>query len=138
MKKKQILISLVIGLAFCVNNLNAQLLTVNEKLVGRWELCTKDGKKSELPNVRQKIYTKDSYVVLEVNKSDNTTYVDFIGKTTANGEKEMIETVIYTDSRIKNMLSKSFKFSYKIEGEYLYLVGLEGNPFNEIWIRVSE
>ena len=35
------------------------------------------------------------------------------------------------------MLSRNFKFSYKVEGQYLYLKGID-NKFDEIWIKVSD
>ena len=134
-----IVTSFAVGLLFTANNfVQAQTSSDKDKLAGRWELCTPDGKTSENPNVRQKIYTKDSYVVLEVDKSDNTTYVDFIGKTDVDAEGKLTETLIYTDSRLKQMRSQSFDFSFKVEGKYLYLKGLNGNPFNEIWIKVSD
>ena len=117
--------------------LNAQTFVVNEQLVGRWELCTPEGKVMTNPNVRQKVYTKNSYVVLEVDKTNNTTFVDFIGMITAESEDKITEQVIYPSAHIKNMLSKSFKFFYKIEGDYLYLKGMD-NTFNEIWVRISE
>jgi hypothetical protein len=104
---------------------------VNKQLVGRWELCALDGKTAVSPKVRQKIYTKKSYVVSEVDKENSTTYVDFIGVITPEGKDKMTETVIYTDLRIKPMLSQSFQFFYKIENSYLYLKGI-GNTFNEI------
>lgn len=138
MKKHVYAVILAIGFIFItVNPVKAQSADVNEQLTGRWELCTPDGKIVERPNVRQKIYTKNSYVVLEVDKSDNTTYVDFIGTITAESEDKITETVIYTDSRIKPMLSRSFKFFYKIEGSYLYLKGID-NSFNEIWVKISD
>ncbi|MDR0687702.1 MAG: hypothetical protein LBF55_03320 [Prevotellaceae bacterium] len=110
---------------------------VNEQLIGRWELCAPDGKTAVSPKVRQKIYTKKSYVVLEVDKENSTTYVDFIGVITPEGEDKMTETVIYTDSQIKPMLSRSFQFFYKIEDNHLYLKGIS-NEFNEIWIKISD
>ncbi|MEA4975637.1 MAG: hypothetical protein VB046_07880 [Paludibacter sp.] len=116
---------------------NAQTFSVNEKLVGRWELCTPEGKVMTNPNVRQKVYTKNSYVVLEVDKTNNITFVDFIGTITAESGDKIVEQVIYPNAQIKNMLSKSFKFFYKIEGDYLYLKGMD-NTFNEIWVRISE
>jgi hypothetical protein len=119
------------------NSMKAQNASVNEQLIGRGELCTPDGKIIETANVRQKIYTKNSYVVLEVDKSDNTTFVDFIGTVTAQSEDKITEKVIYVDSRIKYMMSQSFQFFYKIEGNYLYLKGI-GNAFNEIWVRISD
>ncbi len=120
-----------------VGKSNAQTFSVNEKLVGRWELCTPEGKVMTNPYVRQKVYTKNSYVVLEVDKSNNITLVDFIGTITAESDDKIIEQVLYPNAQIKHMLSKSFKFFYKIEGDYLYLKGMD-NTFNEIWVRISE
>jgi hypothetical protein len=114
-----------------------QSVGVNELLVGRWELCTPEGKPMETPKVRQKIYTKKSYVVLEVDKESNTTYVDFIGKITPEGEDKMDETVVCTHSQLTSMLSRSFKFFYKVDGNRLYLKGID-NAFNEIWVRISD
>jgi hypothetical protein len=110
---------------------------VSEQLVGRWELCTPEGKPMESSKVRQKIYTKKSYVVLEVDKESSTTYVDFIGKITPESEDKIAETVVCTHSQLTLMLSKSFKFFYKVEGDRLYLKGID-NAFNEIWIKISD
>jgi len=138
MKKQVLNIILAAGFIFMAAcQVKAQSLVVNEQLVGRWELCTPDGKLVTTPNVRQKVYTKNSYVVLEVDKNDNTTFVDFIGTITAESQDKITEKVIYTDSRIKPMLSKSFGFFYKVDGDYLYLKGID-NTFNEIWVRISE
>jgi hypothetical protein len=135
---KKLAFILATGIIFiAANSIKAQNAFVNQQLTGHWELCTPDGKVSENPEVRQKIYTKDSYVVLEVNKIDNTTAVDFIGTVVATGEDKIIETVIYTNPQMKSMYLLSFKFSYKIEGKYLFLEGIE-NPFNEIWIKISD
>lgn len=115
----------------------AQELSSKELLIGRWELCTQDGERIERPNVRQKVYTKDSYVVLEIDKSNNTTYMDFIGKTTIDDEGKLIETVLYADPRMREMTFRNYKFTFRVEGEYLYLEGI-GNPFNEVWARISD
>jgi hypothetical protein len=133
---------LAIGLFFANGGLlKAQSQSENNSLIGRWELCDKEGKPFESPIVRQKVYVKDSYVVLEVSKKDSLTYVDFIGKI-EYGEKnknEITETPIYTAKGIEYMRTRGFKFSYKVEGEYLYLNALDGNPDNgEIWIRISK
>jgi hypothetical protein len=136
MNKKIITICLIIGLSFTLSDTaEAKLFERNNPLIGRWELCSMDGQ--EKPNVRQKVYVKDSYIVLEVDKNDNTTYIDFVGKISHDDDNKITETVIYTDSRIKHMRSRSFKFSYKVEGQYLYLKGID-NVFNETWMKVSE
>jgi hypothetical protein len=138
MKKQITATGLIIALSLMASfSLKADNPEGNAQLTGRWELCTVDGKISKNPTVRQKVYVKNSYVVLEVDKRDNTTYIDFVGKIDYDGEDKLTETVIYTDSRIKNMQSRSFKFFYKIEGEYLYLKGID-NSFNEIWVKVSD
>jgi len=123
---------------FCISatTLFAQKPVVDEQLIGRWELCTLEGKVMETPNVRQKIYTKNSYVVLEVNKEDSVTVVDFIGTLTAVDESKITETPVYSNSKIKYMLSRGFNFFYKIEGDRLYLKGID-NSYNEIWVRIS-
>jgi hypothetical protein len=130
----------IMGLIFVTscNSVKAQTEEINNKIIGRWELCEKDGKRSERSNVRQKVYTKKSYVVLEVDKVRNASYLDFIGTITATSKDKMTETVIYSDAKIKHMLSQSFNFRYRVEGEYLYLEGIDGNPYNEVWIRTSE
>jgi len=124
---------------FCIatTTVFAQNPVVNEQLIGRWELCTPDGKVMETPNVRQKIYTKNSYVVLEVNKKDSVTVVDFIGTLTAVSEDKITERPIYSNFGIKNMLTRDFNFYYRIEGDRLYLNGID-NSFNEVWVKVSE
>jgi hypothetical protein len=113
MRKRTLFIIIVMGFVFVPNSVKAQSNIVNEQLIGRWELCTPNGKAVERPNVRQKIYTKNSYTVLEIDKNDNTTYVDFIGTITAQSEDRITETVIYVDSRTKFMMSRSFQFFYK-------------------------
>jgi hypothetical protein len=129
---------LLITALFCMTAMTmfAKKPVVNEQLIGRWELCTPEGKMMETPVVRQKIYTNDSYVVLEVNKENNTTTVDFIGTVVAESKEKIIETPIYTHSAITGMLSRNFSFFYKIEGVHLYLKGID-NSFNEIWVKVS-
>ena len=136
MNRKIGIACIAIGLSFTLTeSTKADGFEKTSPLTGRWELCPPNGQAN--PNVRQKVYVKDSYVVLEVDKSDNTAYVDFIGKISHDGEGRITETVIYTDSRIKHMLSRNFKFSYKVEGQYLYLKGID-NKFDEIWIKVSD
>ncbi len=111
---------------------------VNDRLIGRWELSRPEGSSpTELSKVRQKIYTKESYVVLEVDKTNNTTYVDFIGKLTNQSANSITETPIYTHPPYKSMLGNDFKISYKIEGNRLYLNGLN-YKLDEVWIRISE
>lgn len=137
---KNHVLSIILAATFMImaaGTSTAQTFEVNEKLVGRWELCTPEGKLVTTSNVRQKVYTKNSYVVLEVDKYNNTCFVDFIGTITAEGEDKITEQVIYPNAQIKYLLSKSFKFFYMIEGDYLYLKGMD-NTFNEIWVRVSE
>jgi hypothetical protein len=137
-EKKVLSIIIATGFIFVTaNSMKAQNAVVDNRLVGRWELCSPDGKRIERPNVRQKVYTKNSYVVLEVDKNASNTYVDFIGTITAESEDKITERVIYTHSHIKHMMSRSFQFFYKIESDYLYLKGID-NAFNEIWVRISD
>ena len=128
----------IVLLCFATTAIFAQTPAVNEQLIGRWELCTPYGEIVKTPNVRQKIYTKNSYVVLEVNKETNTTVVDFIGTIVAESENKITETPIYTNFQITNMININFSFNYKIEGDRLYLLGIDNNPFNEIWVRISD
>jgi hypothetical protein len=138
MKNQVLAIILVTGFIFAATQaMNAQKAIVDEQLIGRWELCSPEGEIIKTPHVRQKIYTKNSYVVLEVNKENNTAAVDFIGTVVAESENKIVETPIYTHIMIKNMLLQNFSFLYKIDGDYLYLLGID-NQFKEIWVRVSE
>jgi hypothetical protein len=129
---------LLITALYCMTAMTmfAEKPVVNEQLIGRWELCTPEGKTMETPVVRQKIYTQDSYVVLAVNKENKTTVVDFIGAVVAESKEKIIETPVYTNPAITGMLSKTFGFFYIIEGDHLYLKGID-NSFNEIWVKVS-
>ncbi|MDR1023955.1 MAG: hypothetical protein LBL94_11920 [Prevotellaceae bacterium] len=138
MKKQLVATILAIGLIFSINeSMKANNPKGNDLLTGRWELCNPDGKPTGNPQVRQKVYVKNSYVVLEVDKSNNTTFIDFVGTITYQDKDSLTETPIYTNPGIKHMLSQNFKFSYRIEGQYLYLRG-SNNSFNETWIKVSD
>ncbi|MDR1810852.1 MAG: hypothetical protein LBR34_10735 [Prevotella sp.] len=138
MKKNSLAISLAIGLMLAFSSsIKAENPKGSDSIVGRWELCMPDGKTSENPKVRQKVYAKNSYVVLEVDKEKNTTFVDFIGTISYVGDDKLTETPIYSNAMITDILSKDFEFFWKVEGDYLYLMGVKGNQFKEIWIRVS-
>jgi hypothetical protein len=138
MKKQLTVTILAIGLIFIMNeSVKADNPKGNDLLIGRWELCNPDGTPTGNPQVRQKVYVKNSYVVLEVDKSNNTTYLDFVGTITYQDKDRLTEIPIYTHPGIKHMLSQDFKFSYRIEGKYLYLEGLN-NVFKEVWIKVSD
>ena len=51
--------------------------------------------------------------------------------------EQLIGRPVYSNFNIKYMLFRDFNFLYKIEGDRLYLKGID-NSFNEIWVRVSE
>lgn len=144
MKKLLLAASLcVIALAVSAKNPPApaapQEPVINEQLIGRWELTKPEGSSpTELSKVRQKVYTRESYVVLEVDKANNTTYVDFIGKLTAEGPDRISEVPIYTLAAYKAMLGRDHKIVYKIvNNNRLYLAGINYD-LDEVWIRISE
>lgn len=49
---------------------------------------------------------------------------------------EYSETVQYANSSTKNLIGNTFKFTIKVEGDALTLIGIE-NPWNEVWKRLN-
>lgn len=106
-------------------------------LHGTWVLVGKPGAVGAIPAAggRVKLITDHHWSVTESNPQTGATVFHHGGTYTLNGD-EYAETVEDANDNTKDYVGKTFKFTVKIEGDTLTLLGI-GNPWKEVWKRVK-
>ena len=139
MKKLSILSVLTIGGILFLSSLttNAQNKTrIKESLLGTWQLCDASGKTAISGNVRYKVITPETFVVLELNKDNHTFSGDFVGNYSVNNDGEYTESISYTYSNYTSFQNAKNTFKVEFKDDLMYMKGVN-NSFNEVWKKVS-
>ncbi len=136
MKKLLILSSVSIIMAFLFTGLTTAQTVDKSTLVGTWQLCDDSGKLVTTGNVRIKVITTESFTVSEINQDKKTFSAFFIGNYSLKNSV-YTETITYTNTQLQTYIGQSNNFNIELRGEQLYLKG-QGNPYNEIWQRISK
>jgi len=84
---------------------------------------------------RVKVITDHQWSVTQANPQTGATTIHHGGTFTLNGN-EYAESVEDANDNTKELVGKTFKFTVKIEGDTLTLLGT-GNPWKEVWKRVK-
>lgn len=136
MKKLLILSSVTIFMVFLFTGITTAQTVDKSMLVGKWQLCDSIGKLVTTGNTRVKFITKESFSVTEINQNEKTLLAYFIGNySLKNGI--YTENITYANSQVQSFIGLTNNFKLKLKGDRLYLKGV-GNPFNEIWQRISK
>lgn len=136
MKKILFISSVTIFMFFIFIGLMSAQTIDKSALVGTWQLCEASGKLVTTRTVRVKFITIDSFTVSEIHQDTKTCSAYFIGNySIKNGVYS--ENITYATSQLHSFVGMTNNFSVELKGDYLYLKGV-GNPFNEIWQRVSK
>lgn len=84
---------------------------------------------------RVKLITDHHWSVTQANPQTGDTIFHHGGTFALNGN-EYAETVEDANDNTKELVGKTFKFTVKIEGDTLTLIGI-GNPWKEVWKRAK-
>jgi beta-lactamase regulating signal transducer with metallopeptidase domain len=106
-------------------------------LHGTWVLVGQPGAVGAPPVTggRMKLITDHHWSVTQANPQTGTTIFHHGGTFTLNGD-EYAETIDDANDNTKDLVGKTFKFTVKVEGDTLTLLGI-GNPWKEVWKRVK-
>lgn len=106
-------------------------------LHGTWVLVGRPGAVGAPPATggRIKVIKDGHWSVTQANPQTGTTTFHHGGTFTLNGD-EYAETIEDANDNTKELVGKTFKFTVKIEGDNLTLLGI-GNPWKEVWKRVK-
>ena len=84
---------------------------------------------------RFKFRTGKHWTLVRADAASGVVIEQFGGTYTLNGN-EYVETQNYGDERWAKDNGKSFKFSVKVEGDFMTQVGID-NPYTEVWQRAK-
>lgn len=106
-------------------------------LQGTWVLVGRPGLVGGIPAVggRVKLITDHHWSVTQAHPETGVTIFHHGGTFALNGN-EYAETVADANDSSKELIGQTFKFTIKVEGDTLTLLGL-GNPWKEVWKRMK-
>jgi hypothetical protein len=109
-----------------------------KELVGTWVLIGQPGKVGEPPakGARFKICAENHWTNAQADPETGRTIVHKGGTYTLVGDNYE-ETVEFDDDNPANFIKQTYKFTIKIEGDTLTVIGI-GNPWREVLRRVKE
>ncbi|WP_340112829.1 hypothetical protein [Maribellus mangrovi] len=141
MKKLKILtIPVILGCIVFLVACNNQP-SIQEKLIGTWQLCNPDG--TVTTNLydsedmsRYKLITKETFMVMDfTNKSQQILGVINGTFTVENGVYN--ESIQYTNANFRGYLNKMNSFTIEIKKDYMFIKGTN-NDLDEIWKKVKD
>jgi hypothetical protein len=104
-------------------------------LIGTWILVGKPDEVGEVPAAGGRLKFLTGTHWCDTQADPNTGVVIFHhGGTYALKGNEYLETVKYANQGTTNLIKHTFKFTIKVEGDTLTLIGI-GNPWKEVWKR---
>lgn len=136
MKKLLILSSVTILMVFLFTGFTSAQTVDKSTLVGMWQLCDSSGKLVTTGTVRVKIITTESFTVAEIDQDKKTFSSYFIGNYSLK-KGLYTENITYATPEYLTGVGQTNNFNIELKGDHLYLIGM-GNPFNEIWQRISK
>ncbi len=106
-------------------------------LIGTWILVGTPGKVGEAPTAggALKFVTASHWVDTQADPKIGVVTGHHGGTYTLKGD-EYIESVEYANPGTMDLIGHAFKFTLKLEGDTLTLIGI-GNPWTEVWKRVK-
>jgi len=136
--KKVLALSLTLILIFGCSLSAADSL--KSKIVGTWQLCNKqtlqvDTTFNDFNQMRYKLITPTNFMLTEVKYYNKVLYGGFFGTYTLE-EDIYTETIDLAAAGYKLFLGQKNSFQIKIEGDMMYIKGLN-NPYDEVWKRVA-
>lgn len=136
MKKLVILSTITFLFIFLSSGLTSAQTIDNSMLVGKWQLCDESGNLVKNGNARVKIITTESFTVTEINQDIKALSIYFIGSYELK-DGVYAETITFANSQLQSFIGQTNKFGIELKGELMYLKGM-GNPYNEVWRRISK
>lgn len=136
MKKLLILSSITIFMVFLFTGLTTAQTVDKSTLVGTWQLCDGSGKLVTTGNVRVKFITTESFTVTEINQDKKTFLAYFIGNYSLKNSV-YTENITYATTQLLSFIGKTNNFNIELKEDHLYMKGV-GNPYNEVWQRISK
>ncbi len=106
-------------------------------LIGTWVLVGQPGVVGPVPAAggRLKFITGTHWCDTQCNPIDGKVIFHHGGTCSLKGN-EYEQTLDYANSTTEGLVGRSFKFTFKVEGDTLTLVG-QGNPWQEVWRRAE-
>jgi len=110
---------------------------VSKDLVGTWILVGAPGDVGLAPaeGGRLKSLTDTHWSVTQTDPKNGLVVFHHGGTYTLKGD-EYVENVEFANPATTNLIGKAFKFTVKVEGDALTLIGI-GNPWKEVWKRAT-
>lgn len=136
MKKLLILSLVTILMVFLFTGLTTAQTVDKSTLVGTWQLCDNSGKLVTTGIVRVKFITAESFTVTEIDQDKKTFSAYFIGNYSLK-KGLYTENITYATTQVQSFIGQTNNFNLELKGDHLYLKGI-GNPYNEIWQRISK
>ena len=137
---KGLVLALVLGTGLGLVTLtDAKTVTsqLGKDLIGTWVCVGTPGDVGAAPAVggRLKTLTNTHWSLTQANPETGAIIFRHGGTWTLNGD-EYSETVDYANHNTAELVHHTFKFSLKLDGDTLTLIGV-GNPWKEVWKRVK-
>jgi len=139
MKKLSVLSVLAVGTILFFSSLNTHAQNkakLKESMQGTWQMCDSAGNVVTTGNVRYKVITPETFVVLEVNKDTRNFSGDFVGTYTVGNDGEYTESIGYTYSCYSSYQNAKHVFKVEFKNDLMYVKGVN-NPWTEVWKKVS-
>jgi beta-lactamase regulating signal transducer with metallopeptidase domain len=110
---------------------------LSKDLIGTWVFVGAVGEAGETPasGGRHKEITDGQWSLTETDPKTGVTNFHHGGIWSLKGN-EYAETVQYANASTAELLKRTFKFTAKVEGDTLTLIG-NGNPWREVWKRAN-
>jgi beta-lactamase regulating signal transducer with metallopeptidase domain len=110
---------------------------LGKDLIGTWVCVGTPGQVGEAPAAggRLKVVTENQWSLTQTDAKSGATNFHHGGTWTLNGD-EYAEAVEYANANTADLVKRTFKFTVKVEGDTLTMIGI-GNPWKEVWKRVK-
>lgn len=110
---------------------------VTADLTGTWVMIGKPGETVDAleKGAGIKVISGKRWLVTQADAKTGEVLVRHGGTFTITGQ-EYAEHVEYANASSEGLVGRTFKFSFKVEGDRLTIIGI-GNPWQEVWKRVK-
>jgi len=127
----------LLSLLFCLSALSQEPQPASTDLTGTWILLGKPGETVETPgkDAGIKVISGNRWLVTQADAKSGEVLVRHGGTFTVSGQ-EYAEHVEYANASTEQLVGRTFKFTFKLEGDRLTIIG-RGNPWQEVWRRVK-
>ncbi len=106
-------------------------------LTGTWVMLGKPGEEVDTPGKGAgiKVISGKRWLVTQADAETGEILVRHGGTFTITGDA-YAEHVEYANSSTKDLIGRTFTFTFKLDSDRLTLIG-QGNPWQEVWKRVK-